>query len=208
MTFIKIVLKTVISMFNNNDIDILSGNAFSFRDSGNKITITNRYKNIISSDGFLRLERLLFGIPAINALFFKKKILEDVKYFDTSYKFSSDRDLLIRLYLANSKCQHIDKDFYCYREHPGSMTLANNYVTRSEIGKEHMEMAARLIQSGLANKLYMEWYYSSSLTLLYGLIRSYKFIVCIPVIRKECRENKYWPIHFCKAILNKFIKKY
>jgi len=88
---------------------------------------------------------LLFGVPVINARFFRRRFLERVGFFDPSSGLAADRELLWRMIAAKPKVAPIHGTVYLYRAHGGSSSLAGDSATRLRIWREHLKLAAHLL---------------------------------------------------------------
>ncbi len=84
---------------------------------------------------------LLFGIPAINASFFRRDVFQRVGAFDLSLGLAADRGWLIRALQCGLHFENSDHLFYRYRQHSGSATLSGEQKTRRRIYQQHIEMA-------------------------------------------------------------------
>jgi glycosyltransferase involved in cell wall biosynthesis len=67
--------------------------------------------------------RLIEGAPVTNAWFFRRQVFERVGNFDVRYRYSADREFLIRAALAGLHYQPIRRILYHYRQHEGSATV-------------------------------------------------------------------------------------
>ena len=77
---------------NNNDIDIVYGNAIFFKGE-----ITSKVVRNYRSDK-LSVKNLAWGkMPAHTAMFFRKRIFHDYGVFDKTYKISGDYEFLCRI---------------------------------------------------------------------------------------------------------------
>ena len=64
------------------------------------------------------------GAPVFNAWFFRRRLFDELGFFDCQYRYVADRDLLIRMALQDSPYVSLDNTLYHYRMHPGSYTLS------------------------------------------------------------------------------------
>lgn len=92
-------------------------------------------------------EGLLFGIPAINTRFIRRKVFEKIGMFDLSFGLAADREWLVRAFEAGIDFGQVDQYFYVYREHAGSATLAGDPKTRRRLHTDHLALADRLSRS-------------------------------------------------------------
>ncbi|XSG82644.1 MAG: glycosyltransferase family 2 protein [Methyloligella sp. ZOD6] len=87
---------------------------------------------------------LLFGVPVINARFFRRSLLERIGLFDPGMGLAADRALLWRIMKAKARAGVIEAPLYIYRAHSGSSSLAGDRETRLRIWQEHLKLADRL----------------------------------------------------------------
>lgn len=101
--------------------------------------------------GGLDLDDLMYGIPCINARFFRRGVFERVGNFSLDFSFAADRHFLLRLALARGCSETLDRVGYFYRSHDASRTLNREGLRASEIGEEHIAIARALLATpGLA----------------------------------------------------------
>jgi glycosyltransferase len=100
--------------------------------------------------GRLDVEQLALGVPAINAMAFRRSLFARHGVFDTVYRVAGDRAFLLGLALSASppSVATADAVLYRYYSHSGSLTLARSLEQRLRIARDHIP---------LANRLLMEW---------------------------------------------------
>jgi glycosyltransferase involved in cell wall biosynthesis len=81
---------------------------------------------------------LLFGIPAINARYIRRRVFENVGPFDLSYKLAADRAWLIHALAAGIASVAIRNALYVYRQHGGSATLSQTPESARKIYAQHV----------------------------------------------------------------------
>jgi glycosyltransferase involved in cell wall biosynthesis len=86
------------------------------------------------------------GAPIFNAWFFRKHLFERIGTFDTRYLYVADRDFLIRMALHSRPYTSLDRPFYKYRMHPGSVTLSGQDSGEARYMFESRALAERYIQ--------------------------------------------------------------
>ena len=94
-------LKNISQKFNNNKIDLLSGNLKYINLRSKKITREWRYPITILS------KNNVYKIPH-TTIFLKKSILTQKNFYNIKYKISSDTDFLIRLSKLNLSYYYYD----------------------------------------------------------------------------------------------------
>ncbi|HWB49843.1 MAG TPA: glycosyltransferase [Stellaceae bacterium] len=98
-------------------------------------------------DGRLDVARLALGVPAINAMAFRRSLFERYGPFDTAYRIAGDRAFLLRLALdaAPPTVATTDALLYRYYSHSGSLTLQRSLEQRLRIARDHIPLARRLL---------------------------------------------------------------
>jgi glycosyltransferase involved in cell wall biosynthesis len=102
---------------------------------------------VAAPSGQLDVEQLALGVPAINAMAFRRSVFELHGRFDTIYRVAGDRAFLLRLAM-NSPATVIaqtDSVLYRYYSHAGSLTLQRGLEQRLRIARDHVSLATRLL---------------------------------------------------------------
>jgi hypothetical protein len=99
----------------------------------------------------LDTRQLALGVPAINAMAFRRQLFERCGAFETTYRAAGDRAFLLRLSLLPTPplVARADGLLYRYYCHDGSLTLRRNLKQRLMIANEHTSLATALLQGGL-----------------------------------------------------------
>jgi glycosyltransferase len=112
------VLDVVANEFNNSDIDVLYGHIlfFDYRDKSRIIRVwrTGPIKTILIWLGWIMPH------PAV---FVKRKVYEDIGYFDTLYKNSADYDFLLRIMKSKKYKINFCDDFFVKMRNGGTSDL-------------------------------------------------------------------------------------
>jgi glycosyltransferase involved in cell wall biosynthesis len=97
--------------------------------------------------GRLEVEQLALGVPAINAMAFRRSVFDGHGRFDTAYRIAGDRAFLLRLALdaAPPSVATTDAVLYRYYSHAGSLTLHRGLEQRLRIAREHIPLARGLL---------------------------------------------------------------
>jgi glycosyltransferase involved in cell wall biosynthesis len=88
------------------------------------------HENQFTHPADFRRGHITHGGAMLNACAFTADLLRRVGSFDTSYRISGDRDMLLRLALAAPEVRRIERVTYRYRRHAGSMTMSRRGVDR------------------------------------------------------------------------------
>jgi len=95
----------------------------------------------------LDVKLLALGVPAINAMAFRRSLFERRGRFDTIYRIAGDRAFLLRLALRAppTSVATADAVLYRYYSHPGSLTLKRGLEQRLRIARDHIALASELL---------------------------------------------------------------
>lgn len=91
----------------------------------------------------LSLREITVGIPVINARFFHREVYERVGLYDTRYPVASDRDFLLRVFMADVPEVTVPRALYHYRAHPGSLTMQVRIPNVLPCLREYLRMSER-----------------------------------------------------------------
>ena len=94
---------------------------------------------------------LMFGVPAINARFFRRNAFERVGPFDLDFPLAADRVWLLRAVARGLRFAQTRAPVYAYRQHAGSATLAGNSGTAEKLWRAHIDMVDRLTAEASGN---------------------------------------------------------
>ena len=102
---------------------------------------------IAAPGGRLDLRQLSLGVPAINAMAFRRSVFERHGAFDTVYRIAGDRAFLLRLSLSSAApaVAATEAVLYRYFSHAGSLTLKAGLDQRLRIARDHISLANRLL---------------------------------------------------------------
>lgn len=126
------------------DAAIVAGRAeFVAADRPNQAAVT-----VASATGDrLALSQLAAGVPAINALAFRRAVFERYGRFEIAYRVAGDRAFLLRLALAPMppRVVPLGDVLYRYTVHSGSLTLSRGLTQRLRIAREHIALSRALL---------------------------------------------------------------
>jgi glycosyltransferase involved in cell wall biosynthesis len=102
---------------------------------------------VAAPGGLLDVEQLALGVPAINAMAFRRSLFDEYGRFDTVYRIAGDRAFLLRLVLgaAPPAVATADAVLYRYYSHSGSLTLQRGLEQRLRIARDHIPLARHLL---------------------------------------------------------------
>lgn len=116
----------------------VNGTAQLFCDTTGERSIIAEYTYILQKELPVRAT---IGVPAINSWFFRSEVISRLGFFDTSYKISADRHLILKFLYNNFPYQNIHELVYLYRQHDASMTITGKDVYYENFVFEHLRMA-------------------------------------------------------------------
>jgi len=117
---------------------------------------------VAAPGGRLEVEQLALGVPAINAMAFRRSVFERHGPFDTAYRVAGDRAFLLRLAMRSppTAVAATDAVLYRYYSHAGSLTLQRGLEQRLRIARDHISLADRLLaaqKTGQTARLLRYW---------------------------------------------------
>jgi glycosyltransferase involved in cell wall biosynthesis len=132
------------TFFSHPTADIVAGRALMIdRDAP---TVAPRVLSA-APGGRFEVAQLALGVPAINAMAFRRSVFERHGRFDTIYRVAGDRAFLLRLALRSppTVVATADAALYRYYSHPGSLTLKRGLEQRLRIAHDHVLLADQLL---------------------------------------------------------------
>lgn len=133
-------LARVAAIFEETDADIVTG-GFDVIDQDGRVC-----SGPFRPTGEPTYEGLLFGIPAINARFFKRSVFAEHGPFELELGLAADRAWLLNMQRAGLRFAHTPDVLYRYRRHDGSQTLAGDAGARDRVWRENIVMADMLLR--------------------------------------------------------------
>lgn len=140
---------TVEAVFALNPSALIVAGRASFHDPESRRT--RPLVLIAAPTGTLDVPQLVSGVPAINAMAFRRKLFECYGRFETTYRVAGDRAFLLRLALSprSPSIARTDKILYRYHVHTGSLTLRRGFEQRVRIARDHIALCRALLASDL-----------------------------------------------------------
>jgi glycosyltransferase involved in cell wall biosynthesis len=77
----------------------------------------------------LSVASVTLGVPNINARFFRRSVFDKIGNFSLEYQMAADRDFLLRSALAKISDDSVERLFYRYQWHAGSLTMNSGNTT-------------------------------------------------------------------------------
>jgi glycosyltransferase involved in cell wall biosynthesis len=126
------------------DAEIVAGRALMI-DGGAAETAPRAL--VAAPGGRLDVAQLALGVPAINAMAFRRSLFDRRGCFETAYRVAGDRAFLLRLALSTAPpaVASVDAVLYRYHAHAGSLTLQRSLEQRLRIARDHIPLARQLL---------------------------------------------------------------
>lgn len=131
--------RVVESTFVRTEVDVVTGYAVVQPLVPEGSTKAVRYDN--SERATLSIQNATFGVPLINARYWRKDVYDRIGVYDPQYSIAADRDFLIRAAAARLKEIIIPEILYRYRAHSSSLTLHGSLRSYLPVANEHLRIA-------------------------------------------------------------------
>jgi glycosyltransferase involved in cell wall biosynthesis len=105
----------------NLGAEVIDGGFMVFEDSDGKRCFIRNSPSIAPDDFW---QRIVIGSTAPNSWFFRRKIFERAGGFDSQYRYSADREFIMRLALIGTRPVSIPDTVYYFRSHKDSATFS------------------------------------------------------------------------------------
>jgi len=104
--------------------------------------------HVAAPGGELAIAQLVTGVPAINAMAFRRSLFRRYGPVDTQYRIAGDRAFLLRLALADEppSVASVDAMLYRYHVHSGSLTLKRSLAQRLRVARDHLALSRQLLR--------------------------------------------------------------
>lgn len=176
------------------------GGSRVFRDGKDEREIQNVYLPY-PEEKFIN--SVVFGVPMINAWFFRREIFNRYGLFDLRYKLAADRDFMIRLALARVPYATVMHNFMNYRQHPDSLTFENSYMSASRTLTEDCMLARNRLagaKSQFEAKLFSSWHRQLSIDHVLMALRVRDFRTVVKYAQEGIRLDEAWINGFLLAL--------
>jgi glycosyltransferase involved in cell wall biosynthesis len=151
--------------------------------------------------GPLRLDLVTRGPLAINAMFFRRSLIERVGRFDETLRLAADREWMLRAWLAGVRVREIADPVYRYRIHAGSSTLDPGRRNDGTVRGEHAAILRRYLPDALGRRRddpvrleLRRWNAVECALRLNGLVRARRLRAAADLIGTETRIDPAWPL--------------
>lgn len=152
--------------------------------------------------------------PYFNAWFFRRNVFEEIGNFEAGYKIAGDLEFMLRFALSNLKYLPVEKLFYIYQQHAGSLTFVETAQKRIASAQEKLALAEPFLRNSnvpvharrLITNLHTRE--TAELALRSILMQNLKELYFYSL--KGARFDFLWPFHFFKTLavlFPKFVRK-
>ena len=189
-------LRAASEAFADAAVEVASGGAEVFRQEGGERRVLQRYSG--PKQLALTLRNLTFGVPVINARFFRRALVERVGSMDLRYAIAADREFLLRMALARPREAVLARTVLAYRDHPDSLTLRAHVPAAVRYRAEHLDIAERyMAMPALASedvRTFRAWHREESAMLALGLALEGRVGEAFRAAARGWRLSVTWPI--------------
>jgi len=150
------------------------------------------------TDRPLALELLLRGPCAINSICFRRSAFAQIGLFDTAWRFSADREWLLRAWRTRLAMVEIDRPVYRYLVHEGSSTLDRSRRNYAALRREHLTIIAkaRAAQAPASVQFrfaLLRWHAAETAMLIAHHLRNKEWRAAAAVMGQGLCEAPLWP---------------
>jgi glycosyltransferase involved in cell wall biosynthesis len=192
------ILEAVAASFSDPSVDAVAGKASVFFENTDGKSELMSEVAPAEPDGLL--ERVVLEAPDFNAWFFRRGLFEKIGAFDARYRFTGDREFMIRVALAGINYVRLDRLICKYRRHSGALTFNWGGTFFLEVVQEHLKMVDRFLsRNGLpehARYLLQKLRTRDTVNLVITLIRRRSFAMAWYYARLGLRHDRNWPQRF------------
>jgi len=125
--------------FQERTLDSICGAAdlYEYNANGRKVFLS-KYGS--DEDKSLNFQNVMWGMPIINARFFRRSVFERVGFFDITYPIAADREWLLRCALKGITVKKVNSLFYHYQQHSQSLTFHNRRGLKPELNPDYVSI--------------------------------------------------------------------
>jgi glycosyltransferase involved in cell wall biosynthesis len=210
---LKQVLDVVVQ---DSRLQAVNGGFAVFEDDGNERKIV-RVSPSIGEDEFWY--RIVSGSTAPNTWFLRRSLFESHGYYDSRYRYSADRELIMRLALAGLRPLSLQGVNYYFRQHEKSATFSrqdSRNPERGEIRTKTILESLNIQEEYLANRrvpaeMRKELRCSHSATaykLAATALYHRKWMRFLNGVWRGCRYDLFWPVIFLGSLAKRLQKEF
>jgi hypothetical protein len=148
--------------------------------------------------------QLTFGVPVINARFFRRSLIERAGEMDLRYTIAADREFLLRVARLQPRAVVLPQTVLAYREHPDSLTLRAQVPAAVRYRAEHLEIAERALStpelSAEEARIFREWHCDESAMLALGLTLEGRLDDAASAAWRGWSQSANWPVAVAKCV--------
>ena len=157
---------------------------------------------------------LLRGPCAINSLCIRRSVFDSIGLFDETLRIASDREWMLRAWLAGIEFSEVLFPVYRYTMHAASTTMDRARRNYAPMKQEHMAIARRYIAkspstagSRLDPVTLRRWHALETALLVAYLVREGSWHEAWHVIARELSVVPRWPLALIPALLSELSRR-
>lgn len=194
--FLPGACEAVHNVFADPAVQVVTGGAEFFRSESGSRTVVRTYDR--QDRLALNVRNVTFGVPVINARFFRRTFLAQIGELDLRYAVAADRELLLRAALQRPREIVLDRAVYGYREHADSQTIRAYVPATARFRQEHLDIAERYLEAPHVpaedRETLRQWHAQESAMLFFGhLLEASPGSACRAASR-GWRVSPSWPV--------------
>jgi glycosyltransferase involved in cell wall biosynthesis len=162
-------------------------------------------------------KRLTIGSPITNGWFFRQEVFQKIGVFSKEYRYSGDKEFLLRFALSNTPWSPINKTLYHYRQHAGSATIGNldgRYIERARLRKivfsEGLSISENFLENvdlpPQARRYIRQWHSDRAYRLSAMALYHRWWSLACQTAWHGFKTNKLWPFVFIRMAIVRFYK--
>jgi glycosyltransferase involved in cell wall biosynthesis len=194
-TYAPDCFREIIRTFEDKSVDAAVGKAIISK--GNSEENQPVIMEIAPSNPERLWEKLILGLPAFNAWFFRRETIKTTGVFNSDYRIIADREYLIRFWMHQPRYRILDRVIYNYHQHSESFTINIDNPYRKQIIDEHLKMMDVLLSNPLIPKkaagLLRQARTRDTLNISTYLLRKKKFADAWKYVQIGVRHDWTWP---------------
>ncbi len=195
-------LRAVAEAFADPAVEIVSGGAEVFSDAEGARTVRQRYFG--AAQLALTPRQLTFGVPVINARFFRRSLIDRVGLMDLRYPIAADREFLLRVARLQPRAIVLSQTVLAYREHADSLTLRAQVPAAVRYRAEHLEIAECAMAtpelSADEARVFRDWHREESAMLALGLALEGRLDDAACAAWRGWSQSARWPMAVGKCV--------
>ncbi len=195
--FVPGALDAVAGAF-REDVDLVSGGVEFFERAADGAELVLRRDQTEAELAFT-VPQVLLGLPALNARFFRRRLIERIGNFDLRYTIAADREFLLRAALLRPRGEIVRQLVYRYRSHAGSLTVHETARNIERMWIEHVELCEHHLATVAEDRAALvALHRRESAALAVDCALSGRWAETQQWVQRGCAISASWPLAFFK----------